>query len=62
VQAVRRVRQQLVKSHTALINQVRGLLAEHDIVMRHGRAQLRRTLPRILEDGDSGLSGVIASS
>jgi transposase len=56
------VRQQLVKSHTALINQVRGLLAEHDIVMRHGRAQLRRTLPRILEDGDSGLSGVIASS
>jgi len=59
VQAVHRVRQQLVKSHTALINQVRGLLAEHGIVMAQGRAQLRRTLARILEDADNRLSGVM---
>jgi transposase len=59
VQAVHRVRQQLVKSHTALINQVRGLLAEHGIVMAQGRAQLRRMLPQILEDADNGLSGVM---
>src|SRR5258706_9239134 len=32
VQALHRVREQLLKSRTALVNQVRGLLAEHGIV------------------------------
>lgn len=59
VQALHRVRQQLVKSRTALINQVRGLLAEHGIVIPQGRAQLHRALPRILEDADHRLSGVM---
>jgi transposase len=59
VQAVHRVRQQLVKSHTALMNQVRGLLAEHGLVIPQGSAHLRRTLPQILENGDNGLSGVM---
>ena len=48
VQALHRVRQQLVKSRTALINQVRGLLAEHGIVIPRGRAQLQRTWRRSL--------------
>jgi len=59
VQALHRVRQQLVKSRTALINQVRGLLAEHGIVISQGRAQLQRALPRILEDADHRLSGIM---
>src|SRR5262249_23276923 len=49
VQALHRVRQQLVKSRTALINQVRGLLAEHGIVIPRGRAQLQRSLAQILK-------------
>ena len=48
VQALHRVRQQLVKNRTALINQVRGLLAEHGIAIPRGRAQLQRTWRRSL--------------
>ena len=59
VQAVHRVRQQLVKARTALVNQVRGLLAEHGIVIARGVAQLRRALPAILEDQENRLSGVM---
>src|SRR5215470_11543024 len=59
VQAVHRVRQQLVKARTALANQVRGLLAEHGIVIGRGFAQLRRAIPVILEDRDNGLSAVM---
>jgi len=59
VQAVHRVRQQLVKTRTALINQVRGLLAEHGIVFARDVAHLRRALPVILEDRENGLSGVM---
>jgi len=59
VQAVHRVRQQLVKSHTALMNQVRGLLAEQGIVIPQGAAHLHRSLPQILADEDNQLSGVM---
>jgi transposase len=59
VQAVHRVRQQLVKARTSLANQVRGLLAEHGIVIGRGFAQLRRGLPVIVEERDNGLSGVM---
>lgn len=59
VQAVHRVRQQLVKARTSLANQVRGLLAEHGIVIARGFAQLRRALPLLLEDRDNGLSAVM---
>src|SRR5262249_11857609 len=59
VQALHRVRQQLVKSRTALINQVRGLLAEHGIVIPQGRAQLQHGLALILEDADHRLSSIM---
>ena len=45
LQAVHRVRQQLVKVRTGLANQVRGLLAEHGILIARGFAPLRRALP-----------------
>ncbi len=48
VQAVHRVRQQLMKNRTALVNQARGLLAEYGIVVAQGVARLRRALPTIL--------------
>jgi transposase len=59
VQAVHRVRQQLIKTRTALVNQARGLLAEYGIVVAQGVSRLRRALPTILEDRDNGLSGVM---
>ena len=59
VQALHRVRQQLVKSRTALSNQARGLLAEHGIVIPQGRAQLHRALALILEDADQRLSSIM---
>ena len=58
VQALHRVREQLLKSRTALVNQVRGLLAEHGIVAPQGIARARRLLLEILADPQRhGLSG-----
>ena len=36
IQTLHRVRQQLLKSRTALVNQVRGLFAEHGLVVARG--------------------------
>jgi transposase len=47
VQVVHRVRQQLVKMRSALVNQVGGLLAEY-VRNRTGIAHLRRALPSSL--------------
>ena len=59
VQALHRVREQLLKSRTALVNQVRGLLAEHGIVAPLGIARARRLLLEILADPERhGLSGL----
>jgi transposase len=59
VQSLHRVRGLLIKSQTALINQIRGLLAEHGIVIPRGRGHLRRSLPLVLEDESNGLSGLM---
>src|SRR3982074_1538838 len=59
VQALHRVREQLLKSRTALVNQVRGLLAEHGIVAPQGIARARRLLLEILADpGRHSLGGL----
>jgi transposase len=59
VQALHRVREQLLKSRTALVNQARGLLAEHGIVAPQGIARARRLLLEILADPQRhGLSGL----
>ena len=57
VQALHRIRFQLIKWRTALANEIRGLLAEYGIVIAKGIAPLRRNLPLILEDGENQLSG-----
>jgi transposase len=51
VQALHRIRFQLIKWRTALANEIRGLLGEYGIVIVKGIAPLRRKLPLILEDG-----------
>jgi len=58
VQALHRAREQLIRNRTELVNQVRGLLGEYGIVAAQGIGQLRRALPRIVEDTDNGLGGL----
>lgn len=55
VLALHRARQGFVKARTAQGNQIRGLLAEHGIVMPQGISHITKRLPDILEDGDNGL-------
>ena len=58
IQAVHRIRFQLIKWRTALANKVRGLLGEYGIVVAQGLAPLRRELPLILDDEENQLSGL----
>lgn len=54
--ALHRVRSELVRQRTAKVNQMRGLLAEYGVVVMQGVGQLRRAIPVILDNADSGLS------
>ncbi len=56
VQALHRLRQGRVAERTALCNQLRGLVAEYGIVLPQGVSVLRKRLPELLEDTESGLS------
>jgi transposase len=56
IQAIHRMRSQVISQRTALVNQARGLLAEYGIVMPQGRAAAMRRLPEILEDAENRLS------
>lgn len=59
LQALLQMRQLVVGQRTALCNQLRGLLAEHGIVMPRGRASLRRALGAALEDANNALSPLL---
>src|SRR5712671_1052747 len=56
VLALHRVRSLLIRERTALMNQMRGLLAECGIVVAQGAAHLRRTLAEILGSRDNQVS------
>ena len=56
VQALHRLRAARVRERTALCNQVRGLVAEHGLVLAQGVGTVRRHLPELVESGRSGLS------
>lgn len=56
LQAVHRIRNRLVEERTALINQIRGLLAEYGIIIAQGISHVRKKLPEILEDAENELS------
>lgn len=55
MQALHRVRQQLIKQRTATANQARGLLAEHGVVTGQGVSRLRRLLAEVSGDDSSGI-------
>jgi transposase len=56
LQALHRVRQLLVHQRTAIINQVRGVLAERGIVVAQSPAALHRAMPDVLASQDEQLS------
>jgi len=56
IQAVHRVRAELVKQRTAKANQIRGLVHEYGLTAPLGVHALRKALPCWLEEADNGLS------
>jgi transposase len=56
IQAMHRIREELVAQRTAKANQIRGLVGEYGIVAPVGIHQLRRALPCWLEDAENGLT------
>jgi len=51
-----RQRERIKKERTALVNQVRGLLAEYGLIINKGVAAVRKDLPEILEDAEKWVS------
>ena len=56
LQAVHRTRSLFVKHRTAVINQIRGLLAEYGLVIAPSPGKVRPALVRFLDDMASGLT------
>lgn len=56
IQAIHRLRSRLIKERAALVNQVRGLLAERGIVIAQGITRVRKQLPVIVEDAANELT------
>lgn len=50
VQALHRVRSRLLRSRTAVVNQLRGLLLEYGVAIPQGLAPLRKALPLVLAE------------
>jgi transposase len=56
MQALHRIRKQLVKDRTALVNHIRGILAEYGFVIPQCIEKVGQALPRILENAEHGLT------
>jgi transposase len=59
IQCVHRIRKGFVRSRTALVNQIRGLLGEYGIIMRQGVSTVRNRLPELIADETNKLSSVM---
>jgi len=62
LQALHRVRERWVMRRTAVVNQIRSLLLERGLTLPKGRSHLDEQLPRILEDAELNLSGLLPCS
>ena len=54
--ALHRIRERQIKTRTALVHQIRGLLAEYGIVIAQGAAKVRHALLAILEEAENRLT------
>lgn len=58
IQAVHRIRQRVVANRTRLVNQVRGLLGEHGVVVARDITRIRRALGEIADSHGSEFGGI----
>ena len=56
MQNIHRIRERLVKTRTALINEARGLLYEYGITIPTGRYNFKKNFPLIIADADNELT------
>jgi len=56
IQAIHRIRSELITHRTAKGNQIRGLVSEYGLVAPQQMQALRMVIPQWLEDGDNGLT------
>src|SRR5260221_7820734 len=61
IKAVHLIHRRLIDDRVRLVNQIRGLLSEHGIVIAHDISQLRRSLAVIVGNDDDGLSDMVRS-
>jgi len=59
VQALHRIRRGSIKRHTAIGNQIRGLLLEHGVSMPQGDAAISKHVPRAVEDASLPLPDLL---
>lgn len=59
IQAVHRIRRRLISNRVRLVNQIRGLLAEHGVVIPRDISRLRRGLGVIADGGNDGLDALV---
>src|SRR6516164_1100096 len=59
VQALHRIRSRLVSGRTRLANQIRGVLAEHGVIVARNIAKLRQNLADIVGNRGNGLSDLV---
>src|SRR5215475_8064709 len=59
IQALHRIRQRLVRSRTRLVNQIRGILVEHGIVIARDIWRLRRALAEIMGRATDDLNALV---
>jgi transposase len=60
--ALHRLRRGLIDSRTALVNQLRGLLAEFGVVVAVGRRRFEQALPRLIQDEHGEVPGLLRES
>ncbi|MBT4792129.1 MAG: IS110 family transposase [Halobacteriovoraceae bacterium] len=56
MQNIHRIRERLIKTRTALINEARGLLYEYGIIIPTGRYNFKKEFPLIIADPDNELT------
>jgi len=59
IQTTHRIRQGLIRSRTALVNQARGLLGEYGLIIPQGIQHVRNHLPAIIANEENELSGLM---
>ena len=58
IQSLQRIRERLVHHHTAVVNQLRGLLSEYGIALAKHPTKLKNAVPLILEDTEQPLTPI----